>query len=318
MTRKPDLAISIVNHSNPELLHDCLRTLFATTRQCTFEVWVVDNATDGRGVEAMRRDFPQVRWLFNAERKGFSANHNQVLTQAKARHICVFNDDTLVHEGAFDALVRFMDENPRVGMAGARLLNADGTVQNCAFREMTLAQALWDICFLPRPLHFLKRRHIHPAQYGYEQARVSWVLGACMVVREECLRDVGLLDEKLSPLGNTEDTDWCVRAWKAGWEVAFCPDAVITHLTSRSFRPSASGPDKIRVELWRTRLAFFRKHHGRLQEQLMRLILVGTLPWNAFVLTQSLLRRRLSLSEYKRQLSTFLRISEMGVRARVG
>jgi hypothetical protein len=139
-----------------------------------------------------------------------------------------------------------------------------------------------------------------------------------MVVREECLRDVGLLDEKLSPLGNTEDTDWCVRAWKAGWEVAFCPDAVITHLTSRSFRPSVSGPDKVRVELWRTRLAFFRKHHGRLHEQLMRLILVGTLPWNSFVLTQSLLRRRLSLSEYKRQLSTFLRISEMGLRTRVG
>jgi hypothetical protein len=100
--------------------------------------------------------------------------------------------------------------------------------------------------------------------------------------------------------------------------VAFCPDAVITHLTSRSFRPSMSGPDKIRVELWRTRLAFFRKHHGRLHEQLMRLILVGTLPWNSFVLTQSLLRRRLSLDEYKRQLSTFLRISEMGLRARVG
>lgn len=178
--KKPNLAISIVNHSNPELLHDCLRTLFATTKQCTFEVWVVDNATGGRGVEAMRRDFPQVRWLFNTERKGFSANHNQVLSQARARHICVFNDDTIVHEGAFDALVRFMDEHPRVGMAGARLLNADGTVQNCAFREMTLASALWDICFLPRSLHFLKARHIHPAQYGYEQARVSWVLGACM------------------------------------------------------------------------------------------------------------------------------------------
>jgi len=315
--KKPDLVISIVNHSNPELLHDCLRTLFQTTKECTFEVWVVDNATDGRGVEAMRRDFPQVRWLFNTGRKGFSANHNQVLAQAKARHFCIFNDDTIVHEGAFDALVRFMDENPRVGMAGARLLNADGTLQNSTFREMTLASALFDIVFLPRPLHFLKELHIDPAQYGYEQARVNWVLGACIVVREECLARVGLLDEKLSPLGNTEDTDWCVRAWKAGWEVAFCPEAVITHLTSRSFRQGTSGPDKVRIELWRTRLAYFRKHHGKLHERLMRLILVGTLPWNSLVLTQSLLRRRLSAAEYKRQLSTFLRISEMGLRARV-
>ncbi|NTX06099.1 glycosyltransferase family 2 protein [Myxococcus sp. CA040A] len=314
---KPDLVISIVNHSNPELLHDCLRTLHETTRECTFEVWVVDNATDGRGVEAMRRDFPRVRWLFNTERKGFSANHNQVLRQARGRHICIFNDDTIVHEGAFDALVRFMDENPRVGMAGARLLNADGTIQNCTFRPMSLSGQLFDLMFLPRPLHFLKQLEIDPAQYGHEEARVSWVLGACIVVREETLAEVGLLDEVMSPLGNTEDTDWCVRARKAGWEVAFCPEAVITHLTSRSFRPSATGPDKVRIELWRTRLAYFRKHHGRLHEWAMRAILVGTLPYNSAVLTQTLLRGRMAMPEYKRQLSTFLRISEMGLRARV-
>ncbi|RYZ40940.1 MAG: glycosyltransferase family 2 protein [Myxococcaceae bacterium] len=315
---KPDLAISIVNHSNPHLLHDCLRSLYANTHDITFDVWVVDNATDGRGVEAMRRDFPQVKWLFNTERKGFSANHNQVLRQAEARHICIFNDDTLVHDGAFDTLVRFLDENPRVGMVGARLLNADGTLQNCVFRPMTLSGALFDLLFLPRPLHFLKERNIDPVMYGHDMARVNWVLGACIVVREECLRDVGLLDEVLSPLGNTEDTDWCVRAWKAGWEVAFCPEAVITHLTSRSFRPSATGHDKVRVELWRTRLAYFRKHHGRLHEALLRLILVGTLPYNSLVLTQTLLRGRMAPEEYRRQLSTFARIGEMGARTRVG
>jgi len=314
---KPDLVISIVNHSNPELLHDCLRTLYETTRQCTFEVWVVDNATDGRGVEAMRRDFPQVRWLFNSARKGFSANHNQVLRQAQGRYFCIFNDDTIVHEDAFDSLVRFMDENPRVGMVGARLLNADGTIQNCTFRPMSLSGQLFDLVFLPSPLHFLKRKDIDPAQYGHEDARVSWVLGACIVVREETLAEVGLLDEELSPLGNTEDTDWCVRAWQAGWEVAFCPEAVITHLASRSFRPSATGPDKVRIELWRTRVAYFRKHHGRLREWMLRAILVGTLPYNSLVLTQTLLRGRMALPEYRRQLATFLRISEMGLRTRL-
>ena len=73
----------------------------------------------------------------------------------------------------------------------------------------------------------------------------------------------------------------------------------------------------MRVELWRTRLAYFRKHHGRLHEVAMRAILVGTLPYNAAVLTQTLLRGRTNLTEYRRQLSTFLRISEMGLRARV-
>src|SRR5688572_27522880 len=76
-TGLPDLVISLINHSNPDLLRDCLRSLYAgTSRDVRLEVWVVDNATDGRLVPEIRAEFPETRWLFNRERLGFSANHN--------------------------------------------------------------------------------------------------------------------------------------------------------------------------------------------------------------------------------------------------
>ena len=302
----PDLTISIINHSNPKLLHECLRSLFAVTHDLSLDVWVVDNATGGAGVPEMQAEFPQVRWLFNTERLGFSANHNQVLCQTEGRYACILNDDIVVHAGAFDTLVRYLDENPKVGMAGARLLNADGSLQNCTFRFMTLWSELVGICLLPGPLNALKTVGLDPAQAQDRPALVDWVLGACVVVRDTTLRQIGLLDSKLSPITNTEEVDWCYRARQAGWDIAFCPAAVLTHYGGQSQKFAVTGPDKFRIEMYRTRIAFFRKHYGPVQTLMLRLIYLVTLPWNTLMLSQSALRKTIT-PEHRREALSILR-----------
>lgn len=310
----PDLTISIINHSNPQMLHECLRSLFAATHTVSLDVWVVDNATGSVGVPEMQAAFPQVRWLFNERRQGFSANHNQVLRRATGRYACILNDDMIVHDGAFDTLVAYMDENPKVGMAGARLLNGDGTQQNCTFRFMTLWSELVCICLLPGPLNALKTVSLDPAQAGDVPARVDWVLGACVVVRAEALHQVGLLDDALSPVANTEEVDWCFRARRAGWQVAYCPAAVLTHFGGQSQKPAATGPDRMRVEMYRTRIAFFRKHHGAFQTFLLRLIYLATLPWNAAMLSQSALRKTITPQHRRNALATLCGIAAVSLR----
>jgi N-acetylglucosaminyl-diphospho-decaprenol L-rhamnosyltransferase len=305
----PDLTISLINHSNPQMLWDCLRSLYAATHEVTLDVWVVDNATDGRLVPEIQAEFPQVHWLVNTQRQGFSANHNQVLRQATGRYACILNDDILVHDGAFDTLIHYMDANPEVGMAGARLLNADGSQQNCTFKFMTLWTELIGICFLPASLCHLKTCGIDPAQTQDSPQMVDWVLGACMIVRDTTLAQVGMLDDHLSPIANTEEVDWCFRAQRAGWRVAYCPAATLTHYGGQSMKSTSEGADRIRVEMYRTRLAFFRKHHGRSQAGLLRVIYGVTLPWNWVMLTQSLLRRRLDRRRYHNDLATLVQIA---------
>ena len=312
----PDLTVSLINHSNPALLHECLRSLFAATHDTCLDVWIVDNATDGAGVPAMQEEFPQVRWLFNTDRQGFSANHNQVLCQATGRYACILNDDTVIHDGAFDTLVKYMDANPQVGMAGARLLNRDGTQQNCTFRFMTLWSELVGICLLPGPLNVLKTVGLDPAQAQDRPAAVDWVLGACLVVRDTALQQIGLLDSELSPIANTEEVDWCYRARRAGWQVAYCPAAVLTHYGGQSQKLAASGPDKFRVEMYRTRIAFFRKHYGAFQTLLLRLIYLATLPWNAAMLSQSALRKTITHEHRRNALSTLCGIAALSLRFR--
>lgn len=288
-----DVVVSVVNHSNPDLLADCLRSLYAATRAVSFEVWVVDNATDGRGVDEVRAEFPQVRWLFNAQRLGFSANHNQVLAQARGRYYCVLNDDTVVHDRALDELVAYMDAHPRIGVAGPRLLNPDGTIQFSTFRFPGLVTVLAGLCYLPRRLQGLKERGFNPAHFRDEPAEVDWVLGACLMIRNDALRAVGLLDSDLSPVANNEEVDWCRRAWKAGWKVAFCPAARVMHYGGQTLWPAGRrGIDRTRVEMMRTRLAYFAKHDGRWVASAAASAYALTLPWNALVLFQSWVRGR--------------------------
>lgn len=311
---KPDLTISIINHSNPRMLHECLRSLFAATHRVSLDVWVVDNATGGAGVPEIRAEFPRVRWLFNEQRLGFSANHNQVLRQAIGHYSCILNDDMVVHDGAFDKLLAYMKGNPAVGMAGARLLNGDGSQQNCTFRFMTLWSELVGICLLPGPLNRLKTIALDPAQKGNSPALVDWVLGACVVVRAETLRQVGLLDSETFPIANNEEVDWCLRARRAGWQVAYCPEAVLTHFAGQSQKPATTGPDKMRVEMHRTRIAFFRKHYGLSATSLLRLIYLATLPWNMAMLSQSAWRGKITPEHRRNALATLYGIAATSIR----
>ena len=310
----PDLTISSINHNNPELLRQSLRSLHAHTHRITFDVWIVDNATDGRLVDEIRAEFPNAKWLFNDRKNGFSTNHNRVLACAEGRYVCLLNDDTLIHDGALDELVRFLDQNPRAGMAGPRLLNPDGSSQNSAFRDKSLLGELIDISLLPGAANRIKRWGIDPAQFADRSARVDWVLGACIVVRRQALRQIGLLDEVLSPVANCEEIDFCRRARQAGWDVAFVPSAKVLHYGGQSMKRHQPGADFYRVEMYRATLAYFHKHCGRMSSALLRLIYLITLPWNALMLGQSVLRGRTDRAQAASHWATLLRIGAVALK----
>jgi GT2 family glycosyltransferase len=309
----PDLAISIINHSNPEMLRECLRSIYASTKAITFEIYVVDNATDGRLIKEIQAEFPEIKWLMNSKRLGFSANHNQVLSTAAGRHVCILNDDTLIHDGAMESLVRYLDLHPNVGLVGPRLLNRDGSIQSSTFHAKTLLREVYCIAQLPAPLNYLKVVGVDKAQLGDQPALVNWLLGACLVIRRETLDQVGVLDDVMSPIANCEEVDWCDRIHKAGWDVAFVPQARITHFGGQSMKTDSIGPDKFRIEMHRVVLAYFRKQRGLFASLMLRLIYLLTLPWNGMMLGQSALRGRMPKNEAASVWSTLLGIAAVAM-----
>ena len=187
--------------------------------------------------------------------------------------VLLLNPDTIVQPGSIEALASFLQVHPRVGMASPRLLNPDGSIQLAAFRFPTLTMSALEV--FP-PGEVLPGRLYNSWWHGrYPQERreethpfpIDHPLGACMLVRREVIEEAGLLDERYFMY--SEEIDWCWRIRHCGWAIWQVPAAQVTHIggaATRQFR------QRMQVELYRSRITFFRQHYSRRFLQAHRLL----------------------------------------------
>jgi GT2 family glycosyltransferase len=257
---RPDLSVSIVSADNRSLLLPCLRSIFENTHRIAVELFLVDNASRDETAEIVEAEFPQVRLIRNASRLGFSTNHNLALRLGRGRYSMLLNDDTVVLEGALDALVEFMDTHPRAGAVGSWLLNPDLSPQPAfadfphPVMEAILPATTWS------NRRAVSRRDSFP---------VDSVCGAAMAVRREVIQRIGLLDAAFDP-SYSEEVDWCFRIRKGGWEIFTVPRSRIIHYGSVTMNREL--PRKYELLLSHKAL-FFRKHVGEDAANVYRLFL---------------------------------------------
>ena len=222
----------IVSYRCGPLLRKCLESLREHAPARGVRVTVVDNASADGTADLVRREFPGVRLIALEENTGFSAANNLVLRETTAEYVLVLNPDTQLSDGTLDALLRLMDGNPRIGIAGCRLVQEDGTFDHAARRSFpTPASALG---------HFLRlgRSDRAPAALAAYRAPevsegpVDAVNGAFMLMRRAMLDEIGLFDEGYWMY--MEDLDLCYRAAKAGWITWYEPSVEAVHMKAGS------------------------------------------------------------------------------------
>lgn len=246
----PDVTVSIVNTSNRDQLLDCLSSLAAESdRRATVEVVVLDNDSDDDSVAAIRSRFPDVRVIEQRARHGFGANHNAVIRATTGRHVFVLNDDTIVHPGAIDTLVDYLDARAAVGAVGPRVMFPDGSRHPSAWRFPSPQAALVGLATL-------SRRGVVQSDTDEPRA-VDWAHGCALMVRRETLDVTGPFDEEFFIY--SEETDLCRRIWSKGQEVHYVPRALVTHIGNQT---STRVPERRINEAWRSRHRYWRKHHS--------------------------------------------------------
>lgn len=250
-----DVSIIIVNWNTKDLLTDCIKSVYHTTKNLSLEIWVVDNGSSDDSVKTIRDLFPQVNIIENQYNLGFAKACNQALRQIKSRYAVLLNTDTILPDGTIATVLDFMGKNMNIGICGGQLLNPDGSKQNSIANIPTLATELFNKSLL---------RKLFPKKYlGKEQdikspIEVESVIGAFMAVRKEAIDETGLMDE--SYFFFFEETDWCMRMKRGGWRVFHHPDAKVYHLQGQSAKKVHI---RARIEYWRSRYIFFKKHYGQ-------------------------------------------------------
>jgi GT2 family glycosyltransferase len=259
-----NVSVVIVNWNTGMLLAECVRSVLANGAD---EVIVVDNASSDDSIAGVRAQFASVKVVENRENAGFARASNQAVRLSRGRYILLLNPDTRMVEGSLDRMVRFLESRPKAGAVGPRLLNTDGTLQVSAYPEPTLFREMWRLLHLDS---------VWPAgsypmsSWPEDEAReVDVLTGACILLRREVLDAGDLLDERYFIY--SEDQDLCRRLRSQGWDLYWEPDAVVVHHGGQSTRQVKL---EMFVQLYREKVSYFRKHHGRAATTMYKLVLL--------------------------------------------
>lgn len=197
------------------VIEACLAALYAHSGDRLREVIGVDNASPDRSAAIIQERFPQTRLLRQPVNLGFAGGVNAGLRAGRGDVLILLNQDCIVQAGWLDALLDVLAVNPRLGIAGCTILNADGSINHAGAqlrRPIALGQ------------HFTDRG-------GDEPRAVDYVTGAAMAIRRAAWDTVGPFDADFYP-AYYEEVDYCYRARHAGFEVAYVPTAEVQHLFS--------------------------------------------------------------------------------------
>jgi GT2 family glycosyltransferase len=277
-----DLVVIILNYDTRELLADCLASLH-NQAGLDFATCVVDNCSSDGSDDMVAQRFPDVELIRSPANDGFAAGNNLGLrafgfpANGQARYAMLLNPDTVVPPGALAGLVAFADANPDIGVAGPKLLLMDGTLDKACRRSFPTPEvSFYRLTGLSRV--FPRSRRFGRYNMTYlgidQQSDVDSVVGACMLVRGEAIRQAGLLDEQFFMYG--EDLDWCLRIKQrrspAGrpYRVVYYPAVTVQHVKRAASRKSK----KAQFEFDRAMWLFYRKHYqpgtSRLVDALVR------------------------------------------------
>lgn len=258
---KPPLTIIIVNYNVRDFLLQCLRSIERAATQLDVEVIVVDNHSTDGSVEYLRPLFPHVTWIESRENLGFGRGNNVGITQAQGNYTLLLNPDTILSEDTLDVMKEYMDSHPEVGIAGCKVLNADGSFQVQCRRGFPTPWASFCKLFgLQKlfPTSPLFARYNQTFRSENDEYYVDALIGAFMFCRTPMLQALGGFDEDFFMYG--EDLDLCFRASNAGWKTAYYPKTTTLHFKGESTRRSSMNEVKVFYEAM---VIFARKHYGR-------------------------------------------------------
>jgi len=239
------LSIVIVNYKTPELLCNCLNTVFNQVGNLLFEVIVVDNHSEDNSREHVLTRFPEVRWIQMSYNAGFARANNEGIRQSKGEVVLLLNSDTLNQDNAIAGCFQAFIRSDYVA-CGVQLLNADLSPQISG--NYFMRGGLNNLLPLPYIGNFIKwlgnlvnvkKPHVPDAS---AETVVDWINGAFLMVKKEVTHEAGLMDEDFFLYA--EEAEWCARLGKFGRLAIFGQFRVI-HLqgetSNATFRSSGKG-----------------------------------------------------------------------------
>jgi GT2 family glycosyltransferase len=233
----PDIDISFitVNYRTPELVARLLDSLKHTPPTASYEIIVIDNASNDGIEKLIEVKYPDVKFLGLPKNIGFGAGNNRGAKIAHGRILALINSDCEVTEESFDKPSEYLKQHPEIGILGLKVYTPEGTIEQSArgfpnpstgiFGRSTALGKLAQRGKLGKL--DVAKRNLQVDPDATEPYPVDWVAGTMMLISRECWDKIGGFDEDYFMYW--EDADICQRALQAGFKTVYYPAANVIH-----------------------------------------------------------------------------------------
>jgi len=253
----PGVSVVIVNWNTRDMVLRLLESLSVPEGGPSheLELIVVDNNSSDGSVEAIRREFPEVKLVAQSENRGFAGGVNPGVDIATQPLVLLLNTDAHTSRQSIEEVAAYMGRMPEVGVVGPQILTPDHRPQSSAWREPSLMGLALNALGLSK-IEVLNFERYQGKQFA-EPSEVDCVSGCAMMIRRDLIVELGGFDENYFMY--FEETDFCVRARRRGKRVHHAPVGEFVH--------EEGGTAKIVrlrtfLDFRRSQILFHRKHGG--------------------------------------------------------
>jgi len=237
MNKSLRLLIIIINYKTPKLVCDALESLDKQINVSTDKVVIVDNNSQDNSISEINNFIEQKGWtawvsvISSSVNGGFSAGNNIGMQTVDAEYYLLLNSDAFVRDGAIDSLLETAESDSSIGIVGPRLEWDDGLQQVSCFFNLTplnsfITAAKTGVFTRLFAMFNVRETSIPLELHG--EIEHEWLSFACVLIRGEMVRDIGLMDEGYFMY--REDNDYSRRAVEAGWRLKYVANASVVHL----------------------------------------------------------------------------------------
>jgi GT2 family glycosyltransferase len=226
---KPKVAILVLNYNGKYLLKTCLNSLKYTLYP-NYEIYVIDNGSSDGSVEYISQNFQQDKLISFNENFGFCKAYNKAARLVKADYLLFLNNDIIIKNPDWlDNMMQIILHSSKVGAVGAKLLIANNPelIENVG-GTMYIWQGGTRIGFGEKDR----------GQYDNPPINVFYTSGAALLIKKEVFIKMGGFDSEM--FAYSEDLDLCWRLRLMNYKIKYCPQAVLLHASSASWRKSKS------------------------------------------------------------------------------
>lgn len=238
------IAIIVLNWKTPKLTIDTINSLLKINHSSfKYHIYLVDNGSPDDSVSQFLTKFKnnsQISIVQTGSNLGYVEGNNFGIKEAQKKdydYYLIINSDVEVQSDFLKVLMDFMEANPEYGIVGPKIYFAPGfEFHKDRYTKSQLGKVIWSFGSKMDWNNIYGSNYqidiVDTGQFTTVNSNIDYLTGCCLLIKKDVIKDIGYFDPKYFMY--LEDTDYSLRAQKAGYHIACVPESVIWHLNSGS------------------------------------------------------------------------------------